>query len=207
MQAVTDHSQSGEQSLILEWADRHGPGRWLDLGAYDGETASNTRALALAGWSGVAVEPSARPFHRLAALYADRPDVECVQAAIVTGDFSFTDPLVRFYMTDDMVSTGDESNRETWGELADFIPVYVATVTVGTLLRSFPGPYDMISVDVEGGSLEIARALLDNDALAPGGLLCVECEDGGERWEAQQWCLDGFARVGVTPNNLLLEML
>ena len=199
---MAEFSQSGEEAMILEWADRHGRGRWLDLGAYDGETASNSRALALAGWPGVAVEPSARPFHRLAAIYADRADVECVQAAVTAQD-----GLARFYMTDDMVSTGDESNRETWGELADFIPVYVATVTVGTLLRSFPGPYDMISVDVEGGSLEIARALLDHDALAPGGLLCVECEDGGERWEAQQWCLDGFARVGVTPNNLLLEML
>lgn len=201
---MTDHSQSGEEAMILEWADRHGPGRFLDIGAADGLSASNSRALALRGWSGVCVEPAAVLFDKLASVYENAWDIECVQAAVVTGIRS---PLVRFHYSHDLVSTTEDENAETWRDLVSFMPVYVAAVTVQQLLTFCPGPYDFITVDTEGTSLEIARALLDHDALAPGGLLCVECEDGGERWEAQQWCLDGLARVGVTPNNLILERL
>ena len=204
---MRDWSQSNEQAMILEWADRRpGKGRFLDVGAADGLSASNTRALALRGWSGVAVEPSAVLFDKLAYLYADRPDVECVQA-VVTRSWLTDGGLVRFHYSRDLVSTTEDENAETWSELVRFTPVYVALATVGTLMRTFSGQFDFISVDTEGTSLEIARALLDHDALAPGGLLCVECENGGERWTAQQWCREGYARVGVTPNNLLLERL
>lgn len=202
-----DYSQSGEEPMILEWADRRSTkGRFLDVGAADGVSASNTRALALRGWSGVCVEPAAVLFDKLAHLYTDTPEVECVQA-VITRSWLTKGGLVRFHYSGDLVSTTEDENAETWSELVPFIPVYVAVATVGTLMETFPGPFDFISVDTEGTSLEIARALLDHDALAPGGLLCVECENGGERWAAQQWCLDGFARVGVTPNNLLLEKM
>lgn len=196
--------------MILAWADRrNSKGRFLDVGAADGVSASNTRALALRGWSGVCVEPAAVLFDKLAHLYADRDDVECVQAAVIPGFPGWTsaDGLIRFHYSADLVSTTEQENADTWRELASFVPVYVAVATVQTLVETFGAPFDFVSVDTEGTSLEIARALLNLDALAPGGLLCVECEDGGERWQAQQWCLEGYARTGVTPNNLLIERL
>src|SRR5665213_3161001 len=91
-----DWSQSGEQAMIMEWAERHGPGRFLDIGSADGETASNSRALALAGWNGCCIEPAALLFDKLATLYADRDDVLCVQAALVP---ELTDRLIPFYMS------------------------------------------------------------------------------------------------------------
>lgn len=200
-----DHSQSGEEAMILEWADRRSTkGRFLDIGSVDGLAASNVRALALRGWSGVCIEPAAWAFDKLADLYHERPDIETVQAAIVVEPA----PLIRFHYAHDLLSTTEDDYRDKWADAGvKFAPVYVATVTVAQLLDVLPGPYDMISVDVEGTSLAVTEALLSAGALAPGGLLCVECEDGGERWTAQQWCLDGYARLGVTPNNLLLEKL
>lgn len=212
---MTDFSQSNEQAMILEWADRRpSKGRWLDVGAADGVSASNTRALALRGWPGVAVEPAAILFDRLAHLYADRDDVEVVNAVLAPGVWYGSEHvpenltrLARFHYSPDLVSTTEDENADTWRELASFVTVRSAVVTVDELLEELPGPYDFLSVDTEGTSLVIARSLLDHDALAVGGLLCVECEDGQERWEAQTWCLDGYARLGVTPNNLLLERL
>lgn len=201
--ALTDWSQSGEEAMILPWAVRHGQGRWLDIGAADGSSASNTHALALEGWPGVAVEPAAGYFAHLANLYADRPDVECVQAAVVTEPA----PLVRFYLSDDLVSTTDEAHVKTWGKIATFNALYVGAVTVAELLSCFPGPYDFASIDTEGTSVELWDELRRLDAFAPGALAVIEAEDGGERWQIQRACLDGWARVGVTPNNVLLERL
>lgn len=247
---MTDFSQSGEQATILEWADRYEraaghQGRWLDLGGADGISASNTRALALRGWAGVAVEPGAVQFDKLVHLYRDRPDVECVQAAVVQGagmpfltlpegasvedaeevaqalrhrsdaalvvpdgvTVKYTGPssLVRFHYSHDLVSTTEQANAETWAELADFTPVYVAAVTVQQLLATLPGPYDMVSIDTEGTSLELFAELRRLEAFALGALVVVEAEDGTERWEIQTACVEGWARLGVTPNNVLLE--
>lgn len=200
---MTDFSQSGEQAAILEWAERHRPGRWLDIGAADGQAASNTRALALLGWPGVAVEPAAVMFDKLLELYRDGP-VACVQAAVVLDDVG---PLVPFHYSRDLVSTTEQRNADIWAELAGFVRCHVAAVTVAELLRVFPGPYSFVSVDTEGTSVELWNELRRLDAFARGALACVEAEDGSERWEIQQACLEGWARVLVTPNNVLLERL
>lgn len=201
---MTDHSQSGEQEMILEWADRRSTkGRWLSFGEVDGEAASNVRALALRGWGGVAIEPAAWAFDRLAATYADRPDVEVVQAAIVVEP----SPLVRFHYAHDLLSTTEDAYRDKWAQLVKFTPTYVAAVTVEQLLAVLPGPFDMVSIDVEGGSLAIWDELRRLDAFASGALVVVEAEDGGERRLIQDACKEGWYREGVTPNNVILSLI
>ena len=83
-----DYSQSGEQAHLLEHAiavaQAPQGGRFLDLGAGDGETLSNTRALAQLGWGGVAVEPAAWAFDRLVARYA--PTAVMPVCAVVTAE-------------------------------------------------------------------------------------------------------------------------
>jgi FkbM family methyltransferase len=200
-----EFSQSGEEPMILEWAERHGPGRFLDVGAADGVTASNSRALALAGWSGVCVEPAALLFDKLSFTYAANDDVHCVQAALVP---ELTDRLVPFYMSHDLVSTTVERNAQVWADLVEFVPSFVAAVTVDELLAAFPGPYDFLSIDTEGSSLAIWDALrARGDVFAPNAMAVVEAENGGERWLVQSAAHERWARVGVTPNNVLLERL
>lgn len=55
---MVDYSQSGEQSIILEFFRDLPTGHFLDVGAYDGVTYSNTKALEDLGWEGVCVEPN-----------------------------------------------------------------------------------------------------------------------------------------------------
>jgi len=55
------YSQNLEQNYILEYfKDRRGT--FIDIGANDGLTLSNTRALVELGWRGVFVEPSPMAF-------------------------------------------------------------------------------------------------------------------------------------------------
>lgn len=200
-----DFSQSGEEAMILEWADRRSTkGRWLSFGEVDGEAASNVRALALRGWGGVAIEPAAFAFDKLAMLYADRDDVEVVQAAIVVEP----SPLVRWHYAHDLLSTTEEDYMQKWADAGvQFVPSYVAAVTVEQLLAVLPGPYEMVSIDVEGGSLAIWDELRRLDAFAPGALVVVEAENGEERRLIQDACKDGWYREGVTPNNVILSRM
>ena len=58
------YSQNLEQNYILEYfKDKRGT--FIDIGANDGLTLSNTRALAELGWRGVFVEPSPKSFEML----------------------------------------------------------------------------------------------------------------------------------------------
>ena len=57
---MKDYSQHGEQAIILDYFEKQGiqQGRFLDIGANDGITFSNSYALVIRDWKGVAVEAS-----------------------------------------------------------------------------------------------------------------------------------------------------
>src|SRR6266566_887458 len=83
-------SQYNEHEHILRhFAGRIG--RFLDIGAFDGLTFSNTRCLAELGWGGVLVEPSPAAFVHLMKGYEGNPNVELVNAGLapVSGLFRF----------------------------------------------------------------------------------------------------------------------
>lgn len=61
---MQDFSQNREQRIILDFFGAH-RGTFLDIGANDGVTLSNTRALALLGWSGILVEPAPMAYRKL----------------------------------------------------------------------------------------------------------------------------------------------
>ena len=67
-------TQRDEEKYILEFF-KGNTGRFLDIGAANGECFSTTRALALLGWSGVCVEPSPTVLPALRTLYAGNPKV------------------------------------------------------------------------------------------------------------------------------------
>ena len=55
---MKDYSQNGEQKIILEYFQDKYKGKVLDIGANDGITLSNSRALIEKGWDGVLIEPA-----------------------------------------------------------------------------------------------------------------------------------------------------
>ena len=107
-----------------------------------------------------------------------------------------------------MVSTTVERYANVWADLVEFVPSFVVAVTVAELLETFGGPFDFGTIDTEGSSLALWDALrARGDVFAPGALVVIEAEDGNERWTVQQAAHEGWARVGVTPNNVVLEAI
>ena len=79
---MKDHSQNGEQQIILDYFKDRYNGRFLDIGANDGITLSNVYALALKGWGGAMCEPSPKAFYLLQRNYKELPQVTLLNIAI-----------------------------------------------------------------------------------------------------------------------------
>jgi FkbM family methyltransferase len=185
-----DYSQSGEQAHVLEHAPQ--AGRFLDIGAGDGETLSNTRALAQLGWAGVAVEPAAWAFERLVALYSSTPQVRPVSAVITPYEVG----LVPFaYSKDDHLSSTDPRHVAQWRSQVQFVETYAAATTLANLL-SVLGPFEVVSIDAEGLSVALARAYANLPAIDAVQVMVVERER--DTFEHPDLKL-----VASTPNNLI----
>lgn len=161
-----DYSQSGEQAVIL--ANCGEPGVFLDIGANDGVTFSNTRALVDLGWSGVYVEPGSAA---LAKLVQNLPDANVYALAVSTFDGTAS-----FHESDEasrhMLSSLKQSECKRWAGYR-FEPTIVETVTVETLLkRAGLARIDFLTIDAEGSDLAIFRQF-DLSSLGVR-LVCVE---------------------------------
>lgn len=190
---ATDYSQTGEQEAIQGALASLGieQGRFLDIGAGDGETFSNTRALALAGWGGVAVEPAAWAFDRLVELYAD--SFVSPVCAVVTPDRAGIVPFA--YSKDDHVSSISDKHIDLWKTRVPYRRVWAAAVPMRLLLDAFDGGFEVASIDAEGLTVALLDAYRRHDAFESLRVLCIEHEQR-DPMLGRPWRL-----VTHTPNN------
>jgi FkbM family methyltransferase len=162
-------SQHDEEQVIIDFFGGR-IGRFLDIGAMDGKTNSNTLRLSELGWGGVLVEPSPNPLAALIALHRHNPKIEIVNACIAAES-----KLVTWYDSHgDGISTTVPEHAEhwhkTWG--TNYAKILIKTTTVRELLTAVGIDFDFISLDVESANLELLNLLpLAN---MPAKLVCVE---------------------------------
>lgn len=175
---MRDYSQFGEQAHILKFFEERGreKGRFLDIGAHDGISCSNTLRLAELGWGGVLVEPSPIAFTKLITTYADRKDIEFVNAAVSAA----RDGLIPFYEGGGgFVGTTDPGHRDAWEgkQHVRYRSIWTHAISFGTLFAMLPGPYHFISIDTEGTNIGLLCELLWDDATVGRlqiEMICVE---------------------------------
>jgi FkbM family methyltransferase len=163
---MNDYSQGGEQAVIL--ANCGSVGTFLNIGANDGVTFSNTRALVELGWSGIYVEPGEAAAKKLK---KNLPGAYVFQVAI-----SDQDGEAEFHESDEasqhMLSTLINAETRRWSSFK-FATRTVKTITVKTLLeRALIHGIDFLSIDTEGSDLMIFRQF-DLSGLGIR-LVCVE---------------------------------
>lgn len=197
---MTDYSQGGEQAVILEvlsHTDRPGPvGKFLDIGAWNAKTFSNTRALYEADWSGVLIEPSPGPMLSLIAEYGGEPRITLVQAAV-----GLRRSFENFYVTDDAVSTNSEANYEKWKEHAEFRgAIFVPTITWEEISNIWGG-FSFVNIDAEGLSVDLFHEMLRLELFPP----CVCVEHDGRTTELLSAATNaGYRAVLVNGENAVL---
>lgn len=196
---MKNYSQNDEQDFILNFFDGR-IGTLLEIGAFDGLTFSNTRALMEAGWAGVLVEPD--PFNVAKLLVNPVPGTIVVCAAV--------------YHEQSLAMMGIET-VEGRGWASTICPrlmvqdrlhkphsslVYVPTITPTDLLCRF-GLFDFISIDAEGCDAAILNSI-PVKMLARCDLLCIEPTDMEERiYMIAQFDRIGFKVCHETPENIL----
>jgi len=190
---MTSYSQSDEQEYIQKYFGDF-KGRFLDIGAYDGKMFSNTHALALAGWSGVCIEPSVSCFRSLLQLYHTNDQVHCVNVALDTQS-----RIVQFYDSNgDAVSTTSLAHSQKWS-IVGFKKLWIKTATINDIFGTFGNDYDMINLDVEGTNLAILKTIpLESMNVK---LICIEYEDQVE--EVIKYC-KGYKELHRTNENIIL---
>jgi FkbM family methyltransferase len=151
------YTQYEEEGVILEYFKDRDPAElaFLDIGANDGISFSNSRRIAIDGWSGVCLEPSPAAYSKLLAIYADSDRVYPVNYGIsdVAGEFGFHQSGNWEGRDDTPVSilgTLDPEQKNRF-EGMTWSVIKCNFVTFSEFLNDSPiQKFDFISIDVEG---------------------------------------------------------
>jgi FkbM family methyltransferase len=198
------YSQKNEQDILfteMEAGRLPQLGRFLDIGAFDGETFSNTCALLKSGWRGVMVEPGVAAFKQLLERHGRDQRVHLIHAAIgdaaftsfwENGAYSTTEPRQRFVK---FPSTGE------WSQ-----PFVISQLSVHELMNAWGMFYglgydpDVVSIDTEGTTLDLFNALT---RVCRPKVMIVEHDQNRVTWEAVEFC--GYDIISENDENLIMR--
>lgn len=186
---------------------------FVDVGAHDGITGSNTFRFALRGASGLCVEPVRDNYWRLRSLYAVAPRVRCIHAAV--SDYNGFAEILSDRGLSRFPETADVLHLEALGQVAphygELERVRVVTFTELMKMADLSRDVDLLSIDVEGHEVPVLRSIPFSDYTFR--LIIVETHFGIEptrRWlhpdHAQINGLlsaAGYRKVGQTAANSL----
>ena len=215
---MKNYSQNREQDAILNYIEAKGlhEGKLLEIGAFDGETFSNVRAIMLKypKWRGVFVEPSSFCFVRLYEMYKMEPSrAELVNVAVVPDGDLDGNVFLNFNESPmSAVSSSVDGHTERWynekneqGESVNPRRIYVSKTGMKDLLDKFGPSFDFINIDVEGYSAKLALQDWFNPRDYGCKLLCIE-QDG--RWQElqQKFANQGYIPVMLNAENLIMVL-
>lgn len=150
-----NYSQNNEQQIIKDYfgSDK---GTFLDLGANDGVTLSNTYALN--DWRGTLVEASPAAFKKLLGNYKGKEGFDFINVAVGIEYGNIT-----LYESGEHLGKGDVSllstivpaEMERWRK-ESFTPITVQCVRFAMMLGMAENKtFDLISMDIEGMELQV----------------------------------------------------
>lgn len=200
-----NYSQNNEQEHILNYFGDY-VGTFLDLGANDGITFSNTRALALKGWKGVFIDASPQAMERCRTLYKGHKGHYFYEVAIKEhmGKDIFNESSSLISKTDiGLVSTFHKEEMDRFRGMVTYTPVEVEMLKWKTQMNRMRSikikHFDFISIDIEGDELNV---LPDMD-LSKTRLLCIEWNGKQYLKDNFEYYLDGFRLLYTSSENLL----
>jgi FkbM family methyltransferase len=168
------YSQNNEEQIILNYFSGK-KGTFLDIGANDGVTLSNVRALAELGWKGILVEPSLKSYNKCLENYKDFKKVKVENCAI-----GIKTERAKFYESGEHLGNGDyallsslnfEETKRWTKETFTETEVNVLTWNDFKIMRKVR-KFDFITIDAEGLDLEILKQI--NLKQTKTQMVCVE---------------------------------
>lgn len=196
------YSQNKEEEVILNYFGSN-KGSFIDIGANDGKTLSNTRALAERGWRGVLIEPSPKAYAKLKDLYNGHKGFYLYNYALGghNGKAILQESGVLLGSGDvALVSTFHSHEMDRFKQTVNYEPVEVEIFKWKTFLNRLTiKEFDFISMDVEGNEMSI---LPDMD-LSKTKLICLEWNSKPELKTEYEKYLNGFNLIYTSPENVI----
>lgn len=178
---IKDYSQHGEQQVILDYFEGcHGV--VMDIGANNGITFSNSRALLELGWYGILVEPCKTTFAELVnncGLFTGKVLLHNIGISDYCGEADFYESGSIINGHDhSLVSSMKIKETERWKKkskpkdpIVSFTKTTIPVIDYATLLKNSGNPqFDFLTIDVEGMELEILKQI-DFSLIS---MVCVE---------------------------------
>lgn len=199
------YSQYGEDVAAMNYF-KGKKGTFLDLGANDGITISNTYLFYLNGWKGVLVEGSPFVFDKLKKNFENSDSIQCLNICLSEreGFYDFYHNVNHDVNPNidknnmDILSTIDEKSFEkskTWGTFEKH-KVFCHTFDV-VMENSKYKTFDLISIDIEGLDYKVLKQIDLNKTKTN----CVIIEHNNDEEEKNK-ILDYCSSFGI--NKILL---
>jgi FkbM family methyltransferase len=170
------YSQNNEEEIVLNYFGNK-TGTFLDIGANDGITLSNTFELVSNNWSGTLVEASPAAYERLSNMYQQNDRLVLLNYAVAdyNGEIILHESGQLLGKGDiALVSSTRQDETERWVSLnMPFKDVSVKCITFEKMIEETRfKTYDFISLDIEGMELDVLPQM-DLNKLETK-LICVE---------------------------------
>lgn len=195
------YSQNNEETIITQYFNGK-VGRFLDIGAYDGKTFSNTLRLAELGWTGVCVEASPINFVRLYELHKNNPKIELLNAAISASDkYGVTD---WYDSNGDGLSTMSKAHRDRWAA-SDKVPYNrfkLPFMPVMAIFEQYQWNFDFVNIDIESANWDVFQ-VIPWEWLTDTKFVCIEHDRHHDQMFARLEPL-GYKVAGFNGENILL---
>lgn len=196
-----NYSQNSEQDIILNYfGDRKGT--FLDLGANDGVTLSNTRALTELGWMGVLVDASPKAFKKLQENYQNT-DFHLYNIAL-----SHKNGVLKFKESGTLLGSGDvalvssfhDSEIERFKSTVEYEEIEAKCLTWKAFMQGCSIKYfDFISMDIEGSELDV----LPHMDLSNTAMICIEWNSKEDLKREYEKYLYGLKLIYTSAENLI----
>ena len=175
-------------------------GRFLDIGAFDALTFSNTRKLHERGWTGVLLEPSPLAFAGAQRNTEGMEGITLIQKAIAEHSGE-----VEFYESGgDAISTTYVPHKEKWEEgypNCKFTKITVKTISFNALFDEVGADFDMVNIDTESTNWEVLSTFPFARCLPK--VMCIEFDDKKGQMEAML-AKHGYKTVYTSGENIVV---
>lgn len=173
-------AQNSEDVLLWGLFGGAGTGFYIEAGAFDGYTLSVSYLFECVGWTGLLVEPLP---DRAEACAIRRPNSRTVQSALSTPEAPREATFTRV-SSDELLSyltmTETDRNRPRREPETRDVTVTVPLSSLDAILDDHEGAIDFVSLDVEGGELDVLRGF-DLGRWRPRAMLIEDRSLGADR--------------------------
>lgn len=147
---MTYYSQIGQDKSVLKYYSNKKNGFFVEIGANDGITLSNTYALESYDWKGILVECLPTAYKKLV---INRPNVICVEYA------AYSESGLELKFTCNDLLSGITNKIDKYDAQGEYITVKTKTLTDILDDAKAPTFIEYISIDTEGSELEVLKGI------------------------------------------------